>query len=366
MYKRIVLLFLILVLMVYSGFNFCRSKFKKSEEKKNEEVIPVKVITAKVGELPKFVESTGNLFPSKQVKIFPKVPGKVIEKIFVDKGDTVKKGDLLATLEKKEIDAMIRQANAELAALESELKLTELDYNRILNLYKSNSVSKQKLDQVQTKLKSIKSKIDAAVAHIEYLKVLKDNHNVYATIDGIVVDRYLDSGSFSSNTIPILSINKEDELKLITHIPETYFSEIKKGQLVEFTVDAYNNRIFKGNVNIIYPTIDYKTRTFKVEIIVPNEKLVLRSGMFCNVKIYIGKEKGIVLPMDVLNRIPGTGSYFVYVVKDNRAYLRNVTTGISYKNNIILLSGVQENESVVVNGSNRLGDGKQVKIVGEM
>ncbi len=364
--RKIIPLIIIFVLLGFTGFNILR-KYKKNKQLENvHQVVPVEVIRARSGSLDHVIGVTGNLIPFWSVKIYPKVPGKVIEDIYVDKGDEVKKGELIAVLEKREINAQLKEAKANLKALDSQLDLVKLDYNRILNLFKANSVSKQRLDQIQTKLKSIQAKLKAAHARIEYLRIIRDDHNVYATADGIVVERFLDPGAFSSPSIPIVQINYEKKLKLISYVSEDYFIYLKKGLVVKFNVDGYKNKIFKGRISFIYPTIDPITRTVKIEVEVQNKDLTLRSGMFCHVQIYLGKDKGVIVPRDVLNKIPATGTYFVYIIKDNRAVLRNVSLGISNGNLVIVKQGISPGELVVLTGQGRLESGKEVKIVGQI
>jgi HlyD family secretion protein len=138
--KKIIPIIFILLLIAFTGFNFLK-KYKKSKPLENiQEIVPVEVIEAKVGVLDHVIELTGDLMPLFSVKIYPKIPGKVIENIYVDKGDEVKKGDLIATLERREINARLKQARANASVLESELHLIEMDFNRISNLFKKNSV----------------------------------------------------------------------------------------------------------------------------------------------------------------------------------------------------------------------------------
>ncbi len=130
----------------------------------------------------------------------------------------------------------------------------------------------------------------------------------------------------------------------------------------EITVDAFPGKVFEGFLSIINPTIDPATRTAEIEIYIPNEKYELRSGMFARVKLYLGEREALVVPAESLCKMPGTGSYYVYTVKDNKAVLKNVKTGITQNNFTEIIEGLTEKELVVTRGQNRLYDGAQVSI----
>ena len=161
----------------------------------------------------------------------------------------------------------------------------------------------------------------------------------------------------SSVTQPIIRISSEERVKVVTTVTEKDFPHVKRGMECKITVDAFPDMIFRGNVSIINPTLDPATRTGEIEIFIPNKDRVLRSGMFAHIKLYLSERSALVINRDALNRLPGTGSYYVYIVQNGRAVLKNVKTGIAQGNYVEITDGLTEGEQVVVKGQNRLKDG---------
>jgi len=322
------------------------------------------------------LELTGEIKPAAVVDVHPKVGGEIIEKIFVETGDYVKKGDLIAVLDDDVIKAQLEEATASLAAAEAglgqseaNLALLEKDRLRVESLYQANAVSKQELDHINAQYdaaveskKLASAQIDKAKAVLNQLQILYGEHSIYAPISGFVAARYVEQGNRTSTSQPVIRISQEDELKIVCSVTEKDFPHLKKGMEAEITVDAFPEKVFKGVVSVISPTIDPATRTAEIEIRIPNEGYELRSGMFARIKLHLGERKALAVPTESLNKMPGTGSYFVYVVEDNKATLKNVKTGITQGSFTEITDGLTEKSLVVTRGQNRLSDGAQVSI----
>jgi RND family efflux transporter MFP subunit len=130
----------------------------------------------------------------------------------------------------------------------------------------------------------------------------------------------------------------------------------------EFRVDAFPGKVFKGIVSVINPTLDPATRTGRIEIHIPNKDLTLHSGMFAHVRLALGEREALVISKDALNRLPGTGSYYVYVVEGGKALMKNIKIGVSQEDHVEVLEGLKVGEQVVVKGQNRLKDGTSVMV----
>ncbi len=363
----------------FAGFNYIRFKTQKKVEVRTEEKIPVEVAESKVMNLKWILEQTGDIRPMVEVDVYPKVSGEIIEKLLVEKGDFIKKGALIATLEDETIKARVEEAGAALESAEANLKqieanleVIEKDRVRLENLYKEKAVSKQRLDHIEAQHKATiegeklaEAQIRRAEAALEQLQILYKDHKIYAPVSGYVSARYLDQGAMSDTKEPIIRISAEEEVKIVTTVTEKDFPHIKKGMKVEITVDAFPGRVFTGNVSIITPTIDPATRTGEIEIHIENKDRMLRSGMFAHVKLYLGERKGLVVLTDALNRLPGTGNYYVYVVEDGKAVLKNVETGSTQETYAEITQGLKQGEQVVIKGQRRLKDGFAVIAEGQ-
>ena len=353
---------LIMALSLFTANNIFKFKTKKEVFIEKIERIPVAVEPIKFREFKWVIERMGEVQPLFKVDVFPKIPGKIIEKILVEKGDYVKKGELLATLEEESIMAKIKEANAALYMAIANRNVLVKDYKRLKSLFKEKAIPKQKLDHVEAQLKAAYAQVRRAKAILNQLEILKSEHKILAPISGYISARFLDQGSITSTSHPIFSISHEETEKIVTTITEKEYPKIKKGMKVEIEADAVPGKIFYGEVSLISPTINPATRTAEIEIHILNKDLLLKSGMYVTTRIYLGKKRALAVRRDALNRLPGTGNYYVFVVKNQKAVLKNVKIGISDENYIEIVQGLREGEKVVIKGQNRLKDGTPVII----
>jgi len=377
--KVVISAFVVLILALATGygvFHYIQQEKKKETTASGEGSIPVQVAEAKVTKLENVLELTGEIKPGTAVDVYPKVGAEIIEKMYIETGDYVRKGDLIAVLDDDVIKAQLEEAKAGLAAAEAglgqseaNLEVLEKDRSRIEYLYEQNAVSKQELDHINAQYKAaVESRklagaqIEKAKAALNQLQVLYGEYTIRSPISGFVAARYVEEGSRTSSAQPIVRISYEDELKIVCSVTEKDFPSLRKGMRADVTVDAFPGKVFKGVVSVVSPTIDPSTRTAQVEIHIPNQKHQLRSGMFARIKLYLGERKALTIPSVALNKMPGTGSYYVYVIKANKAILKNVKTGITQDNLTEITDGLTEKELVVTRGQNRLYDGASVSV----
>jgi len=354
---------LILACLAIVVINVWRAKHREVIKVEKTTIIPVAISPAIRGELDWFTDVTGNLAPIQSAALYAKVPGKIIEEIFVEKGDWVKKGQLVASLEKDQIAAHLNRGRAAVEVAQTQVNVLEKDYKRIENLYKSKALPKQKFDHIQAELDVAGARLKEAQAALKELNVLYRDHDIYATQSGIVADRFVDAGNMSNSKAPVLRISNEKILKVELTVPEIEFPNIREGMEVTFMVDACPDRTFSGKVALIYPTADPMTRTIKAEVHIKNNDMQLRSGMFAHVRLYFGKKQALLIQREGLNKMPGTGSYYVYVAKEGKAHIKNIETGISQGNLVEVLAGLVEGDQVVIQGQNRLKDNVEVEII---
>ncbi|MDY6972065.1 MAG: efflux RND transporter periplasmic adaptor subunit, partial [Thermodesulfobacteriota bacterium] len=345
-------------------------------QKMREQVVPVEVVISTKRHLDWTLEQTGDIRSLQEVDVYPKVPGKIIEKIVVEKGDLVSKGELIAVLEDrtvraqlKEAEAALRSSEANLDQVEANLVVIQKDRARLQELVQEHAISQQRMDQIDAQYKATLAgkklaiaQIERASATLQRLKILYEDHRISAPIGGYVSTRYVDQGAMSNLKKPIIRISSKKVVKIVTTVTEQDYPIIRKGMEAEVRVDSFPDRVFKGIVTVINPTLDSSTRTGELEIHVSNGDQTLRSGMFAHIRLLLGKREAAVVSKDALNKLPGTGNYYVYVVENNEAVMKNVRIGLIQGTYAEIKAGLDVGEKVVIKGQNRLKDGMMVKV----
>lgn len=316
-----------------------------SEQKKQtvvvEEKPQVRLETVNVQPVAQTQEFTATVDADVVNNISPSVVLR-IDKILVEVGDRVHAGQLLAEMDR-----------SSLIQSKTQLDNIQLEYDRQLALYEVGGTSKQLLDAQQVQLD---------VARTSY-ENLKENTQLISPIDGIVTARNYDNGDMYSVGKPLLTVQKIVPVKLMIHVSEGFYTQVKEGMPVKIHLDVYKDETFTGKVSLIYPTIDAATRTFPVEITLDNKDMRVRPGMFARVTIDFGTERRVVLPDLAVVKQTGSGDRYVYVYNDGKVDFVKVELGRRTDTRYEVLSGVPDGARVVVAGQSRLYDGAEVTVV---
>ena len=255
------------------------------------------------------VTATGTIEPVETVEVGTQVSGKV-EKIYVDFNDVVKKGELLAELDKQTLNQNVSRAKASLTSSESQLNYAKLTYERTKQLYEANAATlaayqdaQNTYTQAQMSKKNAQAAYDQALVDLGYAEI-------YSPIDGIVLDRAVEVGqtvaaSFSTPTLFTLA-NDLTKMQVEADVDEADIGQVKEGQKVTFTVDAYMDDVFNGTVNQIRmkPTTTSNVVTYTVIIDAPNPEQKLFPGMTASVTIVTEEQTGLAVPAEAFNFTP--------------------------------------------------------------
>ena len=196
----------------------------------------------------------------------------------------------------------------------------------------------------------------------EVVANLKKNIEVRSPISGVVTARNYESGDLFAQQ-PILHIMQIDPLKVIANISEQYFPNVKVGMPVKLAVDIFPDEEFTGTVSLIYPALDPTTRTFKVEVKVPNAKRTLRPGMYARTTFDMGSKQGVMVPDVAIQKQVGSAERYLYViVGDSVAARRSVEVGRQIGGSVDILRGVEPGEQVAVTALSKLFDGTKVEV----
>lgn len=318
----------------------CTGK-KKSDASQEVEAKPkVKLASVTARPVEQTQEYTATVEAEVKNNIAPATPVR-IEKIFVEVGDQVRKGQKLA-----QMDA------ANLNQLKLQIENQKIEFRRVDELYKVGGVSKSEWDA---------AKMSLEVNETAYKNLLQ-NTSLISPISGVVTARNYDNGDMFSSAKPLLTVEQITPVKLLIHISENYFTQVKKGAPVRVSVDVYEGEEFEGVISLVYPTIDPQTRTFPVEIKLPNQNQKVRPGMFARATLNFGTEENVVVPDLAVIKQAGSGDRFVYVYKDGKVSYNKVILGKRLGTEYELKSGVENQAQVVVAGQARLVNGAEVEI----
>ena len=333
--------FQMMALLAAAMLGACSGSAEKAADTQVVEEKP-KVKLAQVTSRPvaQVQEYTATVEAEVKNNIAPSTPVR-IDKILVEVGDRVAKGQKLVTM-----DA------ANLKQLKFQLDNKEIEFKRVDELYKVGGASKSEWDA---------AKMSLDVMQTSYNNLL-ENTALISPINGIVTARNYDNGDMYSGASPVLVVEQITPVKLMINVSEGNFTQIKKGDAVSVKLDVYGDEEFTGKVSLVYPTIDATTRTFPVEIQLTNGDQRVRPGMFARVTVNYGLQEHVVVPDLAIVKRAGSGDRYVYVYNNGKVSYNKVEVGRRMDAEYELISGVDNNSQVVIAGQSRLADGVEVEV----
>ncbi|MCX4264507.1 MAG: efflux RND transporter periplasmic adaptor subunit [Muribaculaceae bacterium] len=316
----------------------CSREEAKTEEKEELPVVTVDVVHSKA--VPQSREYTANVEAENLNNIAPATPNR-IKTIRVDVGDRVQAGQTLVTLDSSNSDQ-----------IRINLEQLEREYNRAVQLLEIGGGTQQAVDQLKAQLDAAKS---------QYANI-QENTVLSSPITGVVTARNYDPGDMSGN-LPVLTVGQlSPVVKVLVNISENDMADVSVGQPVSINLDAYPGETFSGKVYRVYPTVDPASRTFGVEIRIPNPGERLKPGMFARVEIGFGERENVVVPDRAVVKQTGSGNKYVYVLHGNKVSYNRVELGRRLDNAYELIEGVADGDTVVITGQSRLADGVEVEV----
>ncbi len=308
-----------------------------------KEKVAVKSVKAEPSVVNLTETYTSEILPFKENDITPAAQGLHIERISVDVGDHVYAGQVIVTLDQ----TTLKQQELNLAT-------TQDNYDRMVPVHAAGGISDQQLTQMKNTLDLQK----------EVVENLRKNSTIKSPITGVVTARNFENGDLFAS-MPILHIMQINKLKVKANVSEQYFTSVKVGQKVDMEVDIFPGEKFEGSVSRISPALDPATRTFGVEITIPNSNERLRPGMYARATFNMGQREGLLIDDVAVQKQTGSSERYVYVIKDGVAEYRFVKDGRRVGDKVEILSGLQAGEEVATTSFVRLSDGAEVEIVNE-
>ena len=318
----------------------CAKKEEATTVTTTEEKPKVKIAYVTTEAVPQLEEYSTTVEADVKNSIIPNSPLR-IEKIFVEVGDNVKKGDKLVQLDAKDLDKLNLQYEFQLA-----------DFKRVEELYKVGGISKADYENVKTQLEMSKKTLDSR----------KENTMLISPIDGVISARNYDDGDMYGGQA-ILVVEQISPVKMKINVSESLYAKTTKELDVTLKFEAYGDEEFKGKINIIYPTISTATHTFPVEIVMSNKDQKVRPGMYGKVVVNFGTQDHVVVPDMAVKKQSGSGDFFVYTYENGTVKHNKVVLGRRMDNRYELISGIKPGSSVVIAGIESLTDGAEVEVI---
>lgn len=331
----------------------------------------LETVKAERGELTETVTATGTIESVTQVDVGTQVTG-IIDKLYADYNTVVTKGQLIAEIEKTllQSDLTSAEANVESARLTYEYNL--VNYNRDKALHDKQLISDYEFQTSKKELEVSKTAYDKAKA--DKVRAAKNLNyaEIYSPIDGIVISREVEVGQTvvsNMNVANLYTIADLDNMQVIGNVDEADIGQVKVGQAVTFSVDAYSDELFEGHVTQVRlnPTVESNVVTYEVVVAAPNPDHKLIPGLTANLIIYTMSEDNVLLlptkafmftPQindddnlpkpdgDAGKLVLGDGQKCVWVVKDGRLVPTVVTVGASNGLKTVIHEGLSDNDTV--------------------
>ncbi len=341
---------------------------------KGKNALPVAVRTAVVErrDLAETLQFTGEIESPLAVAVFSKAQGR-LEKLElkdgqpVTEGVEVQRGEVIAEIEHRELEAHLALAEAQARQAEVAAADRERERRRIETLFAEEVATEQARDAATTAHESAQAAGAQAQAQLQLARVNLDEAYIRAPMDGVVAVRHVDPGAMVGPSTPVAQIVQMDPLRLMVAVPARLLPLLEAGRTqIEVESDVYPGQTFSSTVNRIFPAVDPATRTLRVEVLLENPKETggwrFRPGMYATAKLTLATSPGaLTVPATAVVRV--LGRKLVFVVREGRAVAAEVQTGIRSGADLEIVAGLSEGDEFVVMGQNKLTDGVVIERV---
>ncbi len=313
----------------------------------DQEPVPVEVVTITKGDISNYILLSSNLETEIMADVYSRVQG-IVDSIFKEEGQYVKKDEVMLTLEAKEY--ILKEKKARL-----EYEKQKSAYERLAAMYQKNLMSKEEFEKAKYAMETARVQWDEAKLNLSYTKIK-------SPISGRVGERLAKIGERIQPTDKLFSVVNNSQVIAVVYVPEKNINQLKIGQKAVVYSDHLQGEKFDAWIKRISPVVDPSSGTFKVTVGVRNRKNMLRPGMFVNVNIIIDTHKDVVL-------IPKTAIVYeneamvVYVVRDGVAHKIRLTPGYEDNEKVESLKDISAGDQVIVVGQAGMKDKTPVRIV---
>jgi len=343
-----------------------RADLKK--ETANSNVTSVSVTKPKTSSSSQDLTLPGNLQAFSDTPIYARTTG-YLKRWHADIGKRVKTGDLLAEIDAPELDDQLQQAKADYATAQANYHFAQSTAVRWEALLKTDSVSRQEADEKRNDMAARKAVMDAARYNVQRLEKLQSFKRIYAPFDGVITARNVDVGMLidagSGSAKEMFHIASTKRLRAFVNVPQAYARDVGPGMTAELTLAEFPGRRFKGTFARSSQSIDVATRTLLSEVDVDNASGELMPGSYAQVHLRLSSahDAALIVPVNTLLFRPE--SVMVAVLQKDHAILTPIKIGRDFGSEVEVVSGLNASDSVILNPSDSLVSGAQVRVVQE-
>ena len=342
---------------IYSNIQADRARAAKMSQSRSIAVVTEHPVRRTIVPQLRF---SGSLDPEWQAQVAAKVDGR-LEKVYVHEGDHVEKGQVLAILEQMDTDANLLSAKGSYLDAQTSLRKAETDLARYEKLYATGAVSQQVVDDYRFARDNAAAKLEAARGSLQGMESKAAGTVVTAPADGIVAKRFYQEGYYAKAGTPLFAIADISMLKTTIHIPEGQVTGVKVGNEADIALPAYPGKKLVGKITRIAPVADLPAHTFAAEVSVDNSEGLL-AGVYANVSL-IGepREQVLTIPMHAIVMRDDQQTVFV---ADAQGVVQRRVLALGYSDDKVaeVLSGLDEKDTIVVEGHNKLREGSRINL----
>ncbi|MCV4282825.1 efflux RND transporter periplasmic adaptor subunit [Pseudomonas capsici] len=335
--------------------------------------VPVKVISVTAEDVPRFVTGIGSVLSLQSVVIRPQVDG-ILTRLLVKEGQSVKAGDLLATLDDRSIRATLEQARAQLAQSQAQLDVAQVDLKRYRQLTDDNGISRQTFDQQQALVRQLTATVLGNQANINAAQVQLSHTQIRSPVTGRVGIRNVDEGNFLrvSDATGMFSVTQIDPVAVEFSLPQQMLPTLQTltanpaaAAVKAYLGDGANGTLLgEGKLSLIDNQVSATTGTIRAKAQFDNRDEKLWPGQLVTVKIQTGIERNsLKVPPQVVQR--GIDQHYVYRVTDEQKVEVVPVTVLYQDSDLTLISGPKVGDTLVSDGQSRLKPGARIEVVSE-
>ena len=366
--------FIIVILLLGMGGLYWKKAMSQPSEEYSQwdKPVPVRIVPVQRQDLQVEIKAIGTVVPTHTVNVQTQVSG-VLKQIYFKEGQTVQKGQLLAQVDPAPFQVALAQAEGTQQQNLAQLRNAETELARYQLLFKQDSIAKQQVEQQHALVNQLKGQIQANRAEVDAAKLQLSYTKIYSPINGRVVFLQKDKGNLiqANDTTGLVSITQVHPIYVQFSVAEHDLTHLRENMKQGYQVPvkawdkAEQKQLAVGQVQALDNQIDANTGTLKIKAIFDNRDDVLFPNQFVNVRLNAHTvQDAISIPSDAVQH--GAKGTYVYIVNpQKKAEIRMLTLGLSSNGQIQVLTGLNGTEQVVLEGIDRLAEGKEVQIVSD-